>query len=103
MLFFLPLLAVVLWAVSGFCIGKKTVQGDITMKVAPNIAQINLGTQHVTAGQRLNIYRQECRFAVCNKELVGGGRVSRVFDKKYSEITLDPGVYFDVGYVIERE
>lgn len=103
MLFFLPLLAVVLWAVSGFCVGKKSIQGDITMKVAPNIAQINLGTNEVTAEQRLHIYQQECRFSVCSKKRVGGGRVSRVFDKKYSEITLDPGVYFDVGYIVERE
>ena len=76
------------------------------MKISANTAQINLGENKIAMGQRLAIFRQEChggRFAVCTKDRVGSGHVTRVFDTKYSEIALDPGVHFDVGYIVEQE
>lgn len=106
MLFVFTFLVAAFASLNAFCAGKKTAQGDITMKVSANTAQINLGESKITMGQRLAIFRQEChggRFAVCTKDRVGGGRVTRVFDTKYSEIALDPGVHFDVGYIVEQE
>ena len=106
MIFFFTFLVVAFASLSAFCANKKVAQGDITMKVSANIAQINLGESNIMKGQRLAVFRQEChggRFAVCTKDRVGGGRVTRVFDKKYSEIALDPGVHFDVGYIVEQE
>lgn len=106
MLFLITFLVVAFASLNAFCSARKAAQGDITMKVSANIAQINLGESNISMGQRLAVFRQEChggRFAVCTKSKVGGGRVTRVFDKKYSEIALDPGVHFDVGYVVEKE
>ena len=106
MVFLFAFVVMLFASLNVFCMTKKSPQGDITMKISANLAQINLGETQITTGQRLAVFRQDChggRFAVCTKDRVGGGRVTRVFDKKYSEIALDPGVAFDVGYVVEQE
>lgn len=106
MVFGITFLVMAFVSLQAFASTNKAVQGDITMRVSANIAQINLGKTNIKTGQRLAVFRQEChggRFAVCTKERVGGGRVTRVFDNKYSEFFVDSGVHFDVGYIVEQE
>ncbi len=82
------------------------VQGDITLKINPSRAQVNLGDYQVKRGQRMGVFKKSCRgpkLPVCQMDRVGGARVSRILNDKYAEIILDPGVHFSEGYVVERE
>lgn len=94
-------------SVSAFCSLKKHIQGDVTMKLDASTAQINLEEpSNLRVGQRMAVYRSECRgarYSVCTKDRVGFAKVSKIHDAKYAEVTMDKDVYFETGYAVESD
>jgi hypothetical protein len=100
------LLAVALWSIDSLGAVRPAAQGDITMKITPSRAQVNLGEYHLARGQRVGVFKKECvgaKLPICTMDRVGSARVTRILNEKYAEITLDPGVRFEEGYVVRRQ
>lgn len=101
------LIAVALWSIDSLgAIRDGRVQGDITLKITPSRAQVNLGEYQLARGQRVGVYKKTCvgaKLPICSLDRVGSARVSRILNNQYAEITLDPGVRFVEGYIVQRE
>lgn len=101
-LLLLSLLAVTMWSIDSL----GAVQGDITMKINPSRAQVNLGEYQVVRGQRVGVFKKTCSGAKlpnCKLQRVGSARVTRILNNNYAEVTMDPGTRFREGYIIRRE
>ncbi|MNK12060.1 hypothetical protein D3C87_301160 [compost metagenome] len=105
MLSLLTFIVMVFASVGAFCATKSSVRGNVTMKISQTVAQINLGESDLKVGQRLAVFRacQGGRFSVCNGDRVGSAQVTKIFNKKYSEVTMDKDVYFEEGYRVEKD
>ena len=100
------LLAVALWSIDSLGAVRPVAQGDITLKINPSRAQVNLGEYNLRRGQRVGVFKKSCvgaKVPICTLDRVGSARVSRILNEQYAEITLDPGVRFSEGYVVQRE
>ena len=100
------LLAVALWSIDSLGAVRTTPQGDITLKINPSRAQVNLGEYNLARGQCVGVFKKTCvgaKLPICTLDRVGSARVTRILNDKYAEITLDPGVSFAEGYVVRRE
>lgn len=100
------LLAVALWSIDSLGAVRTTPQGDITLKISPSRAQVNLGEYDLARGQRVGVFKKTCvgpKLPICTLDRVGSARVTRILNANYAEITLDPGVRFKEGFVVRRE
>lgn len=100
------LLAVALWSIDSLGAVRTTPQGDITLKINPSRAQVNLGEYDLARGQRVGVFKKTCvgsKLPICTLDRVGSARVTRILNANYAEITLDPGVRFKEGFVVRRE
>jgi hypothetical protein len=100
------LLAVALWSIDSLGAVRTATQGDITLKINPSRAQVNLGEYSLVRGQRVGVFKKSCsgaKLPVCTLNRVGTARVTRILNNQYAEITMDPGVRFREGYVVQRE
>jgi hypothetical protein len=100
------LLAVALWSIDSLGAVKTAAQGDITLKINPSRAQVNLGEYDLKRGQRVGVFKKECvgaKLPICTMDRIGSARVTRILNDQYAEITLDPGVRFKEGFIVQRE
>lgn len=100
------LLAVALWSIDSLGAVRAAAQGDITLKINPSRAQVNLGEYKLARGQRVGVFKKDCvgaRLPICTLDRVGSARVTRVLNERYAEITLDPGTRFQEGFIVRRE
>lgn len=87
-------------------------RGTVAMKVDDQDAHVCLGEGEVKAGDRVNLFRNECVSrgggrvgtdrSFCKKVKIGEGVVSQTLNEHYSLVKVDPGVTFEEGTIVER-
>lgn len=86
-------------------------RGSVAMKVNEQEAHVCLGDNEVKAGDRVNLFRNQCNKIVgkvgandpCHKIKIGEGTVTRTLDEHYSVVKVDSGVSFEEGTVVEKQ
>lgn len=78
------------------------------MKISDEEAHVSLGDYEVRVGDRVSLYTNRCTDLgqagrYCEKVPTGGGRVTEILNKHYSVVTMDPGVTFSEGSLVEKE
>lgn len=88
-------------------------RGSVAMKVNDAEAHVCLGDNEVMAGDKVALYKNDCRSALvgakaapggaCEKVKLGEGVVSRTLNTHYSVVKVTPGVQFEEGTIVEKE
>ena len=84
-------------------------RGSVAMKGDNQEAHVCLGDNEVKVGDRVSLYKNQCNGRggkagdiVCQKIPLGGGEVTRLLNRHYSVVKVDPGVLFEEGTVVEK-
>lgn len=66
--------------------------GKIKFRITSNVAHIDLGIDKVKVNDKVYLYQNHCGFnnlSTCKLDYVGAGKVTKLFNKSYSEIRTD--------------
>ncbi len=92
----------------------SSMRGTVAMKVSDNEAHVCLGDNEVKAGDKVALFRNDCKetgggggdggsgIGICEKVKIGEGKVIRTLNSHYSLIETAPGVKFSEGTVVEK-
>ena len=84
------------------CSRHQRMRGSVAMKLSDTVAHVCLGDREVSVGDRVTVYRNDCLGKkVCERVLVGRGKVTTLLNEHYSEVTLDSPAKFDEGNIVE--
>ena len=87
-------------------------RGSVAMKINDEEAHVCMGDNEVKAGDRVALYKNECRGkgssradgggTNCQKVKIGEGEVTRTLNEHYSVVRVSPGTSFEEGTVVEK-
>lgn len=66
--------------------------GKIKFRVTSDVAHIDLGIDKVNVNDKVYLYQNHCEpldSKICKLDYVGAGKVTKLFNKSYSEIRTD--------------
>lgn len=105
------LLGLVVGVLTG-CAHSPHARGSVALKESDQEAHVCLGDKEVKAGDKVALFKNECRGTsagrkggngpVCNKVKLGEGVVTKTLNEHYSNIRVEPGVSFDEGAIVEK-
>jgi hypothetical protein len=85
----------------------------VALKHSSEEADVCLGKNEVKAGDKVNLFKNECKYLggtkkyggetpSCMKVKIGEGEVTRVLDDHYSTIRVSSSVSFNEGTIVEK-
>lgn len=90
----------------------NTMRGSVAMKEDNSEAHVCLGKNEVKAGDRVTLFKNDCKAVAgggeadtsgsCEKVRIGEGTVERTLNEHYSIVKVDPGVKFQEGTIVEK-
>jgi hypothetical protein len=84
------------------CTSKPTT-GKVKFRVTSDIAHIDLGIDKVKVNDKVYLYQNHCDSSdskVCKLDFVGAGKVTKLFNKSYSEIRTDGSFVLFKDFVV---
>lgn len=93
------------------CIHNPHIRGSVVLKHSATEADVCLGSDEVKPGDKVTLFKSECRElptaqdrnrSVCNKIMVGNGKIITNIDKHYSMMQVDPELTIDEGMIVEK-
>lgn len=88
-------------------------RAEVAMKVSDREAHVGLGSEEVQPGDKVILYKKECRKGPVARGVNGGpgcidvplgeGTIVRNLNKNYSVVKVDPGVTFKEGTLVKKE
>ncbi len=95
------------------CAHSAHTRGSVALKHSAQEADICLGKDEVKLGDKVALFKNECKSRTgsnkegsdsssCTKVKLGEGRTSQVLDEHYSTISIDSGVSFEEGAIVEK-
>lgn len=98
------------------CAHSAHTRGSVALKHNAQEADVCLGKGEVKTGDKVSLYKSECkpRTSVgrdggggggqsCSKVKVGEGEIAQVLDEHYSTMRVKSGVPFDEGTIVEKQ
>ncbi len=95
------------------CAHSGHARGSIAIKHNEHEADVCLGNQEVKPGDRVTLFRNDCKpnkggrgengTFRCTKVKLGEGEVLHVLDEHYSTIRINEGVSFSEGVIVEKQ
>lgn len=96
---------------AGGC-AHSAMRSTVAMKTGPEEAHVCLGENEVKAGDKVDLFKNECwdkarafrqvGGAICRLVPVGEGEVSQVLNEHYSIVHVTKGVPFDEGTIVQK-
>ena len=98
-------------SVAGCATGVK--RGIVAMKINETEAHVGIGSEEVSPGDHVELYRNVCTGGggkksdgaeprKCTKKSIGHGTVKEVLSGDYSVVEFPPGTEFSEGYTVEK-
>ena len=83
-------------------------RGTVAMTLNDQEGQVSLGDTEVEAGDRVGLYKNECRFDLrllpgCIKVKMGLGTINQTLNAHFSTLKADPKVSLREGMIVEKE